>query len=287
MNSKKFFEEMHGFNKRKPMQTFSRCILFALLGLVCMVGSSSLHSVFIADTAAADIIQSDESSDTESDNNSNDSFISDDVNSIEQNEYSSSLIEISEEDTKTYSPLITDEQNNDSESSVVTEEETTQELPTYWNRYTDLARDSGVTAEMLDAATDYYQSLQNFENKFVGKGWVFIEAGKQSGLDPLWLYSLARWESGFGTSHIAVTKHNYYGIGAWDTDPLNASTMGDDFYNGIVNGAIWIRQNYYDIGQTTMESMNSVPYHSYAPGNTVWIPTIEDAMNSFYRNWRK
>lgn len=159
-------------------------------------------------------------------------------------------------------------------------------INTWFGEYTDIGSNNGVTAEMLDACTAYYSQYQQFENQFLGKGWVFIEAGEQSGLDPLWIYSVAVFESGWGTSDLALNRSNYFGIGAWDTDINRAKVMGDDFYNGIVNGACWIADNYYNEGLTCMYLMNSIPNYSYAPGNTIWIPTICDFINDFYANWR-
>lgn len=145
---------------------------------------------------------------------------------------------------------------------------------------------SGVTAEMLDEATEYFQQFQDFDNPFKGKGWIFIEAQEKSGLDALWIYSLAVFESGWGTSKIAKERSNYFGIGAWDTDLNRSEYMGNDLYSGIINGAIWISKNYYEEGQTTTALMNSVPAHSYAPGNKVWVSNVVDFVNMFYDNWR-
>lgn len=157
---------------------------------------------------------------------------------------------------------------------------------TWFGGYSDIGSYSAVTAEQLDACTEYYSKYQSFDNQFLGKGYVFIEAGKQSGLDPLWLYAVSVYESGWGTSDLAINKSNYYGIGAWDTDITKAKVMADDFENGIINGAIWIADHYYNNGMNSMQAMNSVPNHSYAPGNTVWIPTISEFINNFIWTWR-
>lgn len=161
-----------------------------------------------------------------------------------------------------------------------------EEINTYFCQYTDIASNNGVSAEMLDEASAYFQKYQTFENPFVGNGWVFIEAQEQSGIDALWLYAVSVYESGWGTSALAIEKGNYYGIGAWDTDISKAKSFNNTFYDGIVNGAIWIAENYYQQGYTTMIGMNSDPYHSYAPGNEIWIPTISDFINTFYYKWR-
>lgn len=170
--------------------------------------------------------------------------------------------------------------------------------PIVYNEYftsdTDLgAGFSGVTAEMIDEATLHYSQYQDFENPFIGKGYIFIEAQEQSGLDALFIYALAVYESGWGTSRLARQRANYFGIGAWDSDLNRASYMGDSLYDGIVNGAIWIAEHYYfnedfcDGGQTTVGLMNSISGHSYAPGNECWGPNSVHFINHFYENWRK
>ena len=156
----------------------------------------------------------------------------------------------------------------------------------FFTEYTDLAADSGVTAKALDACTEYYAPFQDFENRFLGKGEVFMEAERQSGIDALWLYAVSVYESGWGTSDLALNRANYYGIGAWDIDINRAKVMGTDFEEGIINGAIWIKEHYYDKGLTYMQAMNSIPNYSYAPGNEIWIPTIVDFINNFRSNWR-
>lgn len=172
-----------------------------------------------------------------------------------------------------------------SEDSAVVEEDV--EAPYAWfGPYSDIGDSSGVTAEMLDACTEYYSRYQSFENKFIGKGSTFIKAQEQSGIDALWLYAVSVYESGWGTSDLAINKSNYYGIAAWDTDITKAKVMGDSFDSGIINGAIWIRDHYYSKGMTSMTAMNSTPNHSYAPGNTIWIPTITEFINTFIYNWR-
>lgn len=172
-----------------------------------------------------------------------------------------------------------------SEDSAVVEEDV--EAPyTWFGPYSDIGDSSGVTAEMLDACTEYYSQYQSFENKFIGKGSTFIKAQEQSGIDALWLYAVSVYESGWGTSDLAINKSNYYGIAAWDTDITKAKVMGDSFDSGIINGAIWIRDHYYSKGMTSMTAMNSTPNHSYAPGNTIWIPTITEFINNFIYNWR-
>lgn len=185
------------------------------------------------------------------------------------------------ENVEEYNSIVETEEIVDEQDDIV------EEINTYFSGYVDISSNNGVTAEMLDEASAYYQKYQTFDNQFVDQGWIFLEAQEQSGIDALWLYAVAVYESGWGTSSLAVEKGNYYGIGAWDSDITKAKSFDNTLYDGIVGGAIWISENYYQKGYTTMVAMNSVPHHSYAPGNEIWIPTISDFINNFYYNWRK
>ena len=103
-------------------------------------------------------------------------------------------------------------------------------------------------------------------------------------------YAILRFQKRKAGGVAACERHNERKKEAYksnpDIDMERSKYMGDDLYTGIVNGAIWIAENYYNKGQNTTASMNSVPYHSYAPGNEKWVPNIVDFMNTFYKNWR-
>ena len=63
---------------------------------------------------------------------------------------------------------------------------------------------------------------------FKNKGAVFIQASKETGLDPVYILAHAAWESSWGNSSLAKNKHNYFGIAAYDHDPYNSAyVMGD------------------------------------------------------------
>ena len=58
----------------------------------------------------------------------------------------------------------------------------------------------------------------------------------------------------------------------------NGFSLGNSFYDGIVNGAVYIYENYYLKGQTTLYTMNHVEYHSYCAGKIEWEEMIEREM---------
>ena len=116
---------------------------------------------------------------------------------------------------------------------------------------------------------------------FQGQGNVFIEASKQSGLDPIYIFAHASWESDYGRSYLARDRGNYFGINAIDANPNAAHHMGNTMYDGIVNGAVWISKNYYQEGQT---SLNSMIYGGkrYAKAADKWIKGVNGIMAESY-----
>ena len=116
---------------------------------------------------------------------------------------------------------------------------------------------------------------------FQGQGNVFIEASKESGLDPIYIFAHASWESDYGRSYLARDRGNYFGINAIDANPNAAHHMGNTMYDGIVNGAVWISKNYYQEGQT---SLNSMIYGGkrYAKAADKWIKGVNGIMAESY-----
>lgn len=93
------------------------------------------------------------------------------------------------------------------------------------------------------------------DSPFIGQAAIFLEAAKQSGLDPKYIIAHAGLESGWGRSQIAREKFNFFGIAAFNHDPYNSAKAFSSFEEGIVEGALWIKRNYTDEGQNTLSSM--------------------------------
>lgn len=93
------------------------------------------------------------------------------------------------------------------------------------------------------------------DSPFIGKAEAFLEAAKQSGLDPKYIVAHAGLESSWGKSQIAQDKFNFFGIAAFNHDPYNSAKTFGSFEEGIIEGALWIKRNYTDEGQNTLSSM--------------------------------
>ena len=142
-------------------------------------------------------------------------------------------------------------------------------------------QDLGVWKMPTEKELNDWIKSKNASSPFNGNAKIFIEAAKQSGLDPRYIIAHAALESGWGTSKIAKDKNNYFGIGAFDSSPYaSAYKFGSGLAAGIIGGANWIAKNYYNgkYGQKTLRKMrwnNGV--HQYAT-DTGWDTKIAQIM---------
>lgn len=134
-----------------------------------------------------------------------------------------------------------------------------------------------VTVKDMDNLIAVWNQKTGYRSGLVGKGKAFIEAANTTGYNPIYLFAHAAVESGFGTSYLARTRGNMYGIGAFDSDTNKAYYLGNDMYEGIINGGVWINENYYEEGRTTLREMNQL----YA-SNIEWKDDISKIVNQSY-----
>lgn len=108
------------------------------------------------------------------------------------------------------------------------------------------------------------------------KGDIFLQASKASGLNVMYLISHAAHETGWGSSNIVRSKYDFYGIGAFDSSPYTSAYHYSGADAGIIDGAVWIRKNYYDAKQNTLYRMNNNGgKHQYAT-DALWPNKIAD-----------
>lgn len=151
------------------------------------------------------------------------------------------------------------------------------------NYYTDLSIMNDVTVDDMNKIINYWNYYSDEYCPFVNNGQMFIDASRETGLDPVYILAHAGLESGWGTSYYARNYHNYFGIGAFDQNPDNAIKYSNDkMEDGIIKGAIWIKENYYENGQTNLYSMRyNNGYHEYCTSDT-WVDLIVDIMQTSY-----
>jgi beta-N-acetylglucosaminidase len=148
-----------------------------------------------------------------------------------------------------------------------------------FDKNTDLASNTDLSTEDMNKIIDDWNRYVKNGTRFKGKGAIFVEAAKESGLNPVYILAHAAEESKWGNSYIALVKNNFFGINCVDSNPGAGYAMGDNIDEGIISGAIWIKQNYYDKGHTTLQSMLDAGYAS----NTGWANNITNIANTSIR----
>lgn len=124
---------------------------------------------------------------------------------------------------------------------------------------TDLKSSPTITVEQMERVITYWAEEGS---PFIGNAQVFITAGQETGYSPLYIFAHAAIESGWGSSYLARTRSNYFGIGAYDSDPDAAYYFDEGFASGIIAGAHWIDDHYYKQGATTLSMMQAYGYAS-------------------------
>lgn len=142
---------------------------------------------------------------------------------------------------------------------------------------TDLVKSTvALNTDDMNRIIDNWTAHMDRQSVLKGHGEAFITASKETGLNPIYILAHAIVESGCGTSYLAINRGNFFGINAIDTDPGQAYAMGDTVDEGIINGAKWIKRNYYDNGYTTLDDMKAA---GYATSNS-WKSQIVQVANT-------
>lgn len=90
-------------------------------------------------------------------------------------------------------------------------------------QFLDLRTQSPVTAAQINDYIANYVNTKGKKSVLTGQGQLFIDAGKQYGVNALYLAAHAIHESGYGTSNISLGKSNLFGFGSYDATPFIAS----------------------------------------------------------------
>lgn len=148
----------------------------------------------------------------------------------------------------------------------------------YMTKYMNLKCRMKITTDQMNMMINTFAEPGSL---LIGNGQAFIDAAKETNLDPVFLLALAAMESGWDTSDLHRRKNNPYSINMVDSNPEAGYHMGDTFADGIINGAIWIKLNYYDEGQQTLYDMN-YGKKKYCSNSDHWIRSICSIMEDCY-----
>jgi beta-N-acetylglucosaminidase len=149
------------------------------------------------------------------------------------------------------------------------------------DRYSDINKTIELSANDMNKIIDFWDTHVKNGTPFKGKGEVFIKASKETGVDPVVILAHAAYESNWGKSPLAQDRGNYFGINAVDSNPNKAYKMGDSMEEGIVQGYVWVKQNFYDQGCTNLHDM--IYKGNYASAKDRWINNITSIVNTSYR----
>ena len=156
-----------------------------------------------------------------------------------------------------------------------------EEYQGYITEWTDLMCRETINVSELNYIIDYWVKKNGTNySLYSGNGQAFIDVSKRCGYDPLFLMSLACNESGWNVSNLHASKNNPYSINMIDTYPDAGYVLGDTYYDGIVNGGIWIYDHYYKKGCTNLHDM--IYKGHYASAKDKWINSIVKTMNKSY-----
>lgn len=144
---------------------------------------------------------------------------------------------------------------------------------------TDLGVSDVMTVDRMNRIIDYWISRNGAtDSPFIGRGESFIKASQESGLDPIFIFALSAHESDFGRTRIARDKFNYMGIGAFDATPYDSAThLSDNVEGGLIAGAKWVADRYYNQGQNTLHEM-IYGAKLYSTSKDAWINGINSIM---------
>lgn len=169
-------------------------------------------------------------------------------------------------------------------------------------QFADISRGySGkITAQQIDAFIQKTCDRYGYTNStLIGMGSTVIQAARTHNVNEVYLLAHAILESGWGTSALSQGKvkgyegyYNFFGIGAYDKDPLNgggylAKSKGwNTPQKGMLGAAEWISKNYVhgSYGQNTLYKMRwctAASWHQYATSLT-WATGIARVMGDIY-----
>lgn len=213
------------------------------------------------------------------------------VNAINEVTYKTKCIEALEQFENDYKIKKYNEINEEFQSIhneyIIPMEDEIKENEMLSNHYKDLTL---FGEELLDVnkMNEHIKNTAPSDSPFINRGNMFIEIGNELSVNPYYIYAHASVESGYGRSNMAITKGNYFGIGAFNSNSSKAyrfidNKSHDKVYIGIYNGTKWIKENYFNKGSNTLNKMISGKrkYAVYDDGtpNYDWMYDISSLMN--------
>lgn len=158
-----------------------------------------------------------------------------------------------------------------------------EEYPGFITVYTDLESRMDISEKDIGRIIEWWtEEVPDTTLKDQSVATAFIYAAQQTNLDPIFLLALTGQESGWGTSKLHYETCNPYSIGMQDDRYLDLS-FGDTYQESIINGAQWIRDNFYNSGFTTLYSMEYGSINMMYATDVNWMADISEIMDISYK----
>jgi beta-N-acetylglucosaminidase len=125
----------------------------------------------------------------------------------------------------------------------------------------NVARPSGRTAEQFEFI------LQG--TKLAGLGQAIVDSEKEFSINGLFIVSVAQLESGYGTSYLARTKNNLFGLNAWGSTSSEITRRAYSYSSKALCVRAFseiIRTKYLNKGRDTVKSISVI----YCENATSW-----------------
>ncbi|MEO2077655.1 MAG: glucosaminidase domain-containing protein [Bacillus sp. (in: firmicutes)] len=153
--------------------------------------------------------------------------------------------------------------------------------------FTPLNTNANVTANQLNKFIEYKTKGSNTEMTDMGS--AYLEAQTSANLNAIYLLAHSGLETKWGTSDIVKNAHNYYGIGAYDSQPTEGADTFSSRSAGIIDGAKFISTRYvnrdagfqYPFPQPTLDNMRfNDELHQYST-DEAWAGKIATLIKEF------
>lgn len=155
-------------------------------------------------------------------------------------------------------------------------------------QFVDLRSQSPVTAKQINDYIAAYVNLKGKKSVLTGQGQLFIDAGKQYGVNALYLAAHAIHESGYGTSAISLGKSNLFGFGSYDATAYIASFKFSSVKENISYIAREIKTTY--LNPSNWKYNGAYLGYTTKDANGKRIDDKSEGMNFYYAsdsNWGK
>jgi beta-N-acetylglucosaminidase len=146
---------------------------------------------------------------------------------------------------------------------------TPTKAPTLANRSTindkNISRPSGRTIEEINFILS--------GTKLANLGQAIIDAEKEYSVNGIFIISVAQLESGYGTSYLARTKNNLFGLNAWGNSSREITKNAYSYSTKDLCVQAFsriIRENYLNKGKTTIKTISV----NYCENSLSWYNKI-------------